>query len=62
MGLSGADATFQRLLEEIIGELVPYAYNYLDDIVLATETFEEHMQLLRTLILKIKNSGHDKSR
>ena len=57
MGLSGAGATFQRLLEEIIGELEPYAYNYLDDIVLATETFEEHMQLLRTLILKIKNAG-----
>ena len=52
MGLSGAGATFQRLLEEIIGELEPYAYNYLDDIVLATETFEEHMQLLRIQSLK----------
>ena len=57
MGLSGAGASFQRLLEEIIGDLEPYAYNYLDDIVLATETFEEHIQMLRKLILKIKDSG-----
>ena len=66
MGLTGAGATFQRLLEEIIGKLEPYTYNYLDDIVLVTETFEEHMQLLRTLILKIKNSrltiNRDKSK
>ena len=57
MGLSGADATFQRLLEEIIGDLEPYAHNYLDDIVLATESFDEHMHMLRKLILKIKDSG-----
>ena len=57
MGLSGASASFQRLLEEIIGDLEHYAYNYLDNIVLVTETFEEHIQMLRKLILKIKDSG-----
>lgn len=34
-----------------------YAYNYLDDIVLATETFEDHIRLLRVLLLRIKRAG-----
>ena len=57
MGLSGAGATFQRLLEEVIGDLEPFAYNYLDDIVLTTETFEEHVEMLRKLFLRIKNAS-----
>ena len=56
MSLSGASATFQRLLEEVIGDLESFAYNYLDDIVLTTETFEEHVEMLRKLLLKIKNA------
>lgn len=57
MGLSGSGATFQRLLEELIGDLEPYAYNYLDDIVLATESFEEHLTMLRKLINRINGAG-----
>lgn len=57
MGLSGAGACFQRLIEQVIGDLEPHAYSYLDDIVLATSTFEEHTKLLRKLLLNIKNAG-----
>lgn len=57
MGLSGAGARFQRLIEKIIGDLEPYAYAYLDDIVIATETFEEHKRILRILLDRINKAG-----
>lgn len=44
-GLCNAGATFQRLIDDIIGpELEPYALSYLDDIIIVTETFEEHVK------------------
>lgn len=43
-GLTGAPATFQRLLDRLIGpEMEPHAFVYLDDIVIVAETFEEHL-------------------
>ena len=56
-GLSGAGACFQRLIDKVIGELEPNAYTYLDDIVLVTNTFEEHINFLRRLLLKIRDTG-----
>ena len=42
-GLWNALATFQRLIDRVIGpELRPHAFFYLDDIIVVTETFEEH--------------------
>jgi len=41
--LTGAPA-FQRLLDRLISlEIEPFAFAYLDDIVIVTPTFEEHM-------------------
>ena len=43
-GLSQAGATFQRLTDRVIGpEMEPYAFSYLDDIIIVTKTFEESM-------------------
>lgn len=43
-GLTGAPATFQRLLDRLIGsEMEPFAFAYLDDIVIVTPTFDEHI-------------------
>ncbi|XP_011859141.1 PREDICTED: uncharacterized protein LOC105556658 [Vollenhovia emeryi] len=49
-GLTGAPGTFQHLLDKLIGpEMEPYAFAYLDDIVVATPTFEEHLSWLKVL-------------
>ena len=49
-GLSQAGATFQRLVDKVIGpELEPYAFSYLDDIIIATETYEEHLKWLKRI-------------
>ena len=55
-GLSGTGACFQRLIDKVVGDLEPNVYAYLDDIVLVTNTFEEHINLLRRLLLKIRDA------
>ena len=57
-GLTNAPATFQRLLDRIIGpEMEPHVFAYLDDIIIVTETFEEHLEWLSKVLNKIKAAG-----
>ena len=43
-GVVGGPATFQYLSDKIIGpEMEPHAFSYLDDIIIVSETFEEHI-------------------
>jgi len=57
-GLTGAPATFQRLLDKLIGpEMEPHAFAYLDDIVVVTPTFEEHLEWLRRVLNRIREAG-----
>lgn len=57
-GLSGAPATFQSLMDKIIGpDLEPFVFYYLDDIIIATDSFEQHTALLRVILSKLKASG-----
>ena len=57
-GLSYAPATFQRLIDKVIGpELEPYAYSYLDDIIIATESFEKHTKVLELVLSRIHEAG-----
>ena len=57
-GLTGAPATFQRLLDRLIGpEMEPFAFAYLDDIVIATPTFEEHITWLNRVMDRITSAG-----
>ena len=57
-GLSQAGATFQRLVDKVIGpELELYAFSYHDDIIIATETYEEHLRWLEHMVKRIKEAG-----
>ncbi|GAB1865875.1 Reverse ribonuclease integrase [Camponotus japonicus] len=57
-GLTGAPATFQRLLDRLIGpEMEPHAFAYLDDIVVVTRTFEEHLSWLKRVLDRIREAG-----
>jgi Reverse transcriptase (RNA-dependent DNA polymerase) len=42
-GLSNASATFQRLMDEIFGDL-PYVFCFIDDLLIASKTPEEHQK------------------
>ena len=49
-GLCNAPATFQRLMQNCLGELnLTYALIYLDDVIVFSQTKEEHLHCLRVV-------------
>lgn len=55
MGLCNAAATLCELVQDIFGcELEPWAFHYIDDFIIATDTFEEHLRILRLVSAKLK--------
>lgn len=57
-GLSGAPATFQRLMDTILRDLIgSNVFVYLDDILIVSETFEEHMAHLKQVFNRIQKAG-----
>lgn len=58
-GLVNSPATLSRLMDRVLGagKLEPKVFVYLDDIVVATQTFEEHMVLLREVRSRLKTAN-----
>lgn len=57
-GLCNSGATFQRLGDFLIGpELEPYAYIYLDDIIIISEDFETHIRVLRQILQILRDAN-----
>ena len=57
-GVVGGPATFQPLSDKIIElEMEPHAFSYLDDIIIVSNTFEEHMKWLEHVLTRIKDAG-----
>lgn len=51
-------ATFQRLLDKVIGtDLEEVAFPYLDDVILLSETFAENIKLLRDVFSRLRSAG-----
>ena len=49
-GLMNAPSTFQRLIDTLFGpEMQPNVFGYLDDIVIVTELFEDHLYLIKVV-------------
>ena len=56
-GLHSAPATFQRLLDSILGpELEPHVFVYLDDIIIASPTFDTHLRHLAEVFRRLRNA------
>ena len=57
-GLKNAPATFQRCVDRILGECkYKFAIGYLDDVMCFSKSFEEHIDHLRKVLIRIRNSG-----
>ena len=55
-GLTNAPATFQRLIDALyVPEMEPNVFGYLDDIIIATDTFKEHQIWLEVVLTKIRD-------
>ena len=57
-GLSNAPATWQRIVDTIFGpELEPNVMVYLDDIIITSSSFPEHLELLGVVFDRLRESG-----
>lgn len=57
-GLTNAPATFQRLIDRVVGyDLEPHVFAYLDDIVILTSTFEQHLIILTKVLDRLIEAG-----
>lgn len=57
-GLTKAPATYQRLMEECLGDLhINSCYIFLDDPIIFSRTFKEHLQRLENVFKRLRESG-----
>lgn len=56
-GLHNAPATWQRLIDRILGDLAPHVFIYLDDCVIISRTFEEHLRILEQVFNRLQTAG-----
>lgn len=52
-GIKAAPAIFTRLMHKVLGG-VPHVHRYFDGVLIATDTWEEHLTTLKTLFWKIR--------
>ena len=56
-GLNGAPATFQRLMNEVVQDMEKFAHAYLDDLVIFSDTWEERLVYLESILGKLREFG-----
>uniref|UniRef100_A0A9J8CAA1 ribonuclease H n=1 Tax=Cyprinus carpio carpio TaxID=630221 RepID=A0A9J8CAA1_CYPCA len=56
-GLHGAPATFQRMMDILLRPHQAYAAAYLDDVVIHSEAWEEHLDRLRRVLSELRLAG-----
>lgn len=57
-GLHTSAATWQRFIDTVLGEdLKPYVFVYLDDIIIVSQSFEQHLALLDKVLLRLEQAG-----
>lgn len=57
-GLHNGPATWMRLIDSVLGpELEPYVFVYLDDVIIVTDTFEKHLEILQEVLKRLREAG-----
>lgn len=57
-GLHGAPQTQSRLMDLVLGyDLEPTVFVYLDDIIVATDTYEDHIRCLEEVAIRLKKAN-----
>ncbi len=56
-GLHGAPATFQRMMDILLRPHQSYAAAYLDDVVIHSEAWEDHLDRLRRVLSELRRAG-----
>ncbi|XP_063070441.1 uncharacterized protein LOC134461440 [Engraulis encrasicolus] len=56
-GLHGAPATFQRLMDRVLGPHKRYAAAFLDDVVIQSPDWESHLPRVQAVLDSLRNAG-----
>jgi hypothetical protein len=56
-GLKNAPATYQRMMNELLGELGEFCLVYQDDVLVFSKTFAEHKKHLKAVLEKFREAG-----
>lgn len=57
-GLVNSPATYQRLMEEVLGDLhLDICFIYLDDLIIFSKTYEEHLDRIQRVLQRLRESG-----
>ena len=57
-GLSNSPATYQRLMEECLGDFnMKICVIYLDDLIIFSNSFEQHLERLHLILTRLKECG-----
>ena len=56
-GLHGAPATFQRMMDRLIDGLRDFSGAYLDDLVIYSTSWQEHLDHLRAIMERLHGAG-----
>ena len=58
MGLANSPATFQRLMHSVLAPLgVEYAMAYLDDVMVHSKRWEDHLRHIENVLMCVKKAG-----
>ena len=55
-GLKGAPATFQQLMDCVIIGLDSFISAYIDDVIIFSNTFEEHLEHLQQVLERLQGA------
>ena len=55
--LATAFSTFQYLMSKVLTGLNHFAFTYLDDVLIFSKSWEEHLQYLNTVFNRFKTAG-----
>ena len=56
-GLCGAPATFQRMMDQVIRGMHKFASAYLDDLIVFSTKWEDHLMHLRAVLSRLQELG-----
>lgn len=57
MGFVNSPADLAKVLDRVFGDLMPNVYHYVDDFVVISETFEQHVKLLREIACRLRKAN-----
>jgi hypothetical protein len=56
-GLQGAPASFQRMMDSLLRGLETHSAAYLDDVVIHSRTWGEHLQHIQTVLARLREAN-----